>query len=302
MKLGIVGVPTSAGARVTGPEQAPASLRNTGLTERLRDDGHDVVDYGDTESFKYSPDLRNPKAQNKLLVLRVCRLVAEKVEKVARQGLIPLVLGGDCSIAIGTLAAMTGVFPDTGLIYMDGDADLNTPETTPSGIIDGMVVAHLIGRGIKELSHMGNRYPILKEENIALFGLNLSTGYVDPPEIKFLETSPIALFTNETIRDVGPKTVAEQILAGLKSKVDKVFVHFDVDTIDSTEMPAKHLPHPNGLCLTDVEKALRVFAQDTSFLGIEITEFNPDRDPGHRYAKNIVELIASSLRQSTATM
>jgi len=295
LKLGIIGVPSSVGSRAIGLEGGPTAFREARFVETLIENGHEAVDFGNTESFKYQPDPTSPKAQNKPLVTKVCKLVAEKVEMVMRQSFQPIVLGGDCSIAIGTLAGITNLHPNIGLIYMDGDADLNTPETTPSGIFDGMVVAHLIGKGAKELSHIGKRYPILKEENVALFGLNLSTGFVDPPEIKYLQTSPIVQFPTTAIREIGAESAATQILGILKPKVRKIFVHFDVDTIDSAEMPAKDLPHPNGLSFNDVAKALRIFATDDSFLGIEITEFNPDKDPGHQYAKMITELVTTSL-------
>lgn len=296
MKLAIVGVPSSAGARALGQEKAPAALREAGLVERLREAGHEVLDYGDTESFCFVPDYQNPKAQNKLAVMKVCRLVADKVERALRDGFNPVILGGDCTIAIGSLTGIVNVFSNIGLLYFDGDADLNTPETTISGILDGMVIAHVIGNGVKELSHLARRYPILREENIALFGLNLAGGYVDPPEVEFLKNSSIVQFSTETIRDAGVESAARQALEALKSEVDKIFVHFDVDVIDAGDMPAADVPHPNGLTFNEAAKALKIFAQSDGFLGMEITEFNADKDRGHRLAAKLTEFITSTLR------
>lgn len=296
LKLAAVGVPSSAGARALGQEKAPAAFREAKLVERLRDTGHKMVDYGDTESFCFTPDLQNPKAQNSKLVLKVCRLVADKVEQVLRDGFNPIVLGGDCTIAIGSLAGIVNVFPKTGLLYFDGDADLNTPETTMSGILDGMVIAHIVGKGVKELSHLAKRYPILREENIAIFGLNLASGYVDPPEVKFLESSSILQFPTETIRRVGVETAARQALDLLKSKVDKIFVHFDVDVIDGEDMPAADVAHSGGLTFDEALKALKIFVRCNSFIGMEITEFNVNKDRDNQLATKLADFIVSALR------
>ncbi|MGQ9461334.1 MAG: arginase [Candidatus Bathyarchaeaceae archaeon] len=295
MKLAIVGVPSSVGARAKGQEKAPVALRRVGLIEKIKDAGHEVIDYGNTEQSHFTPDPYNPKAQNKSAVVKACRLVAEKVKTALDDGFSPIILGGDCTIAIGSLTGIVKVFPDLGLIYFDGDADLNTPETTQSGIFDGMVLAHVIGNGSPELSHLGTRYPILREENIVLFGLNPRSGYVDPPEIDFLKTSPIAQFPTETIRKLGVEKAARNALKTLESKTAKIFVHFDVDVIDASEMPAADVPHMNGLTTDEAARVLKIFAQRGSFLGMEITEFNADKDQGGKLAARLAELIAFAL-------
>jgi len=296
MKFAIVGVPSSAGARALGQEKAPVAFRETKLVDRLREAGYEVIDYGDTESFCFVPDLQNPKAQNKSAVMKVCRLMANKIERVLRDNFNPIILGGDCTIAIGSLIGIVNVFPNIGLLYFDGDADLNTPETTTSGIFDGMVIAHIIGNRVKELSHLAKRYPILREENIALFGLNPASGYLDPPEIKFLESSSIVQFSTKTIRDAGVESAARQALEVLKSKVHKIFVHFDVDVINANDMPAADIPHTNGLTFNEVARALKIFVESDSFLGMEITEFNADKDQDHRLATKLTAFITSTFK------
>jgi arginase len=295
LKLAIIGVPSSVGARAKGQEKAPVALRRAGLIEKIEDAGHEVIDYGNTEPLHFTPDSDNPKAQNKSAVVKVCKLVAEKVKTALDNGFIPIILGGDCTIAIGSITGIAKVFSDVGLIYFDGDADLNTPQTTQSGIFDGMVLAHVIGNGAPELSHLGNRYPILHEENIVLFGLNHASGYIDPPEIDFLKTSSIAQFSTETIRKLGVETAARNSLKTLEFKASKIFVHFDVDVIDASEMPAADVPHLNGLTLDEAARALKIFAQSGSFLGMEITEFNTDKDQGGKLAARLAELIAFAL-------
>jgi arginase len=295
MKIGIVGVPSSAGARAVGQEKAPSAFRRAKLVERLTEAGHEVADYGDIGTFVYFPDARNPKAQNRSTVVKVCSLVAKKVGRVLGDGFIPMVLGGDCTIAIGSLTGIVDFFPETGLVYLDADADLNTPETTSSGIFDGMVLAHIIGRGDKELSHLAKRYPILREQEIVLFGLNPTSGYVDPPEIEFLKTSPIAQFPVDVIHQKGAESAAREALRALELEVDKIFVHLDVDFIGRADMPAADIPHKSGLSLNDGARALKVFLQSKGFVGVEITEFNAEKDREGRLANILTELIASTL-------
>jgi arginase len=297
MKIGILGVASSAGGRAVGLENCPTSLRKAGLINKLVEGGNEVADYGDTEVFIYSPDPRNPKSRNKNLVVKVCRLVAKKVEQIVRDGFHPLVLGGDCTIAIGSMAGIVNVFPSAGLIYLDDDTDLNTPATSPSGIFDGMVVSHIIGQGLNELSHLARRYPIAREEDVVLFGFDPFSGFVDPPEIEFLKSSPIAQFSLGEIRKAGVESSARVALQGLEAQVDKIFLHFDVDFIGSRELPAKDLVHPDGLTFDEAEKALKIFSGDEHFLGIEITEFNPTKDPDCHSTDRIVELLTQVLKK-----
>jgi arginase len=296
MRIGIIGVRSSAGARAIGQENCPASLRDAGLIEKLVEAGHEVTDFGDTEVFRFRPDSSNPTSRNKNLVIKVCKIVTKKVEEILRNGSLPVILGGDCTVAIGSTAGIANVFPKTGLIYLDDDTDLNTPETTPSGIFDGMVVSHIIGRGVKELAHLANHYPALREENVALFGFDPSSGFVDPPEIEFLKNSKVAQFPIGRVRKLGAESAAKQALQELASRVERIFVHFDVDFINGKEMPAKDLIHPDGLTFRDAQLALKVFAESEGFVGIEITEFNPKMDSDRCMASRLVDLLTSILR------
>jgi arginase len=296
MRIGIMGVRSSAGARAIGQEDCPVALREAGLVEKLVDVGHEVIDFGDTEVFRFKPDSSNPTSRNKNLVIEVCKIVSKKVEEILRSGFLPVILGGDCTIAIGSAAGIANVFPKTGLIYLDDDTDLNTPETTPSGIFDGMVVSHIIGRGVKELAHLANHYPALREENVALFGFDPSSGFVDPPEIEFLKNSKVAQFPIGRVRKLGAESAAKRALQELASRVERIFVHFDVDFINGKEMPAKDLIHPDGLTFRDAQLALKVFAESEEFVGMEITEFNPKMDSYRCMASRLVDLLISILR------
>jgi arginase len=188
-KIGIIGVPSSAGARQTGQEKAPRAFREASLVENLRSAGLAVTDFGDLPEVPFRPDEQNPKAQNLPLVVEVAERVANQVEAVVREDHLPMVLGGDCTIALGVLAGLIRNTPDLGLMYFDGDIDLNTPDTTESGIFDGMVMAHMTGRGVDTLARLGPRYPLMAEEDIALFGYNTEAGAIDAVEIEILQQS-----------------------------------------------------------------------------------------------------------------
>jgi arginase len=188
-KIGIIGVPSSAGARRTGQEQAPQSFRQAGLIENLQSSGLEVSDFGDLAEVPFQPDRQHPQAQNLQLVVAVVKRVAKQVESAVRDNAIPVVLGGDCTITLGVLAGLMSHAPSLGLVYFDGDLDLNIPDTTPSGICDGMVMAHMTGKGVDTLARVGPRYPLMAEEDIALFGYNTEAGAIDAVEIEILQQS-----------------------------------------------------------------------------------------------------------------
>ena len=174
--LALIGVPSSAGARQTGQEGAPAALRAAGLLGRLREKGLDVADLGDLPSVSFRPDPEHPRQQNLALVVDVARQAADRVDQALASRRLPLVLGGDCSLTLGVIAGLLRHQPRLGLLYFDGDVDLNTPETTRSGVFDGMVMAHVLGRGAPQLAEIGPRRPLLSEEDIALFGYDAESG------------------------------------------------------------------------------------------------------------------------------
>ena len=140
-RVAVIGVPSSAGARRIGQERAPQSFRQAGFIERLKAAGVEVIDLGDLPEVSYQPDHQHPQAQNLQLVVDVARRVANQVEGAIRERAFPIVLGGDCSITLGVIAGLISQEPRLGLVYYDGDLDLNPPATTPSGIFDGMVMA-----------------------------------------------------------------------------------------------------------------------------------------------------------------
>jgi arginase len=292
-KLAVVGVPSSAGAHHPGQEMTPQALRRAGLIERLMTAVPEVIDLGDLPTVCFSPDAGNPKQQNLDLVCHVAKLTGERVSQALASGAKFLVIGGDCTITLGVLAAMQEYSARIGLLYFDGDIDLNTPEDSPSGIFDGMGIAHILGKGAPELTHMGPRFPLLDEKEIVLFGYNPESGWMDPAEFERLEQSALKRYAVREIRGRAHDAAAEAIRI-LEEKADHIFVHFDVDVIDAAELPAADVPHSGGLSFRDAAEALRVFLASPKTGGLVVTEFNAARDgDGSQIHRLLTELVGA---------
>jgi len=293
-RVAIIGVPSSAGARRTGQERAPQSFRRAGFIGYLQSGGMNVIDLGDLPEVLFQPDQENPKAQNLQLVVDVAKSVAELVENAKCENYIPIVLGGDCSITLGVVSGLISHEPSLGLMYFDGDLDLNTPDTTPSGIFDGMVIAHMIGKGADTLAHFGPRYPLMAEEDIVLFGYNTKAGAIDVVEIEILERSQMMRYPVSQIRGKARES-AREALSQLENKTDSILVHFDVDVIDSNDFPAGDVPHHHGLSFNEAMNALEVFINSHKFGGLVITEFNANYDAFGVLARRFVKAVAKTL-------
>lgn len=287
----LIGVPSSAGARRAGQEGAPAALRRAGLAQRLSDKGLDVADHGDLQAVAFRPDDEHPRRQNLEPVRAVAQRTATAVDRALDEGRAPVVLGGDCSLSLGVIAGVLAHHDRVGLVYFDGDVDLNTPETTPSGAFDGMVLAHLLGRGAPELTGLGPRRPMLAEEDVVLFGYDVTTGWIDPPEIEALERSHMTRFPLDRVR-ADARGAAMEALALLEGRVDALVVHFDLDV---TNLPAVDVPHPNGLDPATAFAALGVLAGAPSCVAVVVTELQPELDPGGLHALRLVEGLAEAL-------
>ena len=279
--LALIGVPSSAGGRRTGQEGAPAAFRAAGLLNRLRKKGLDVADLGDLPTVAFRPDPKNPRQQNLALVVDVARQVADVVDQALASGRRPLVLGGDCSLSVGVIAGVLRHQSNLGLLYFDGDVDLNTPETTPSGIFDGMVVAHIIGRGAPQLARIGSRYPLLPEEDVALFGYDAGSGWIDPLEIDALDRSRMAKYPLAQIREDAAAAASEALVA-LERRSDAILVHVDV-------------PHPRGLDAQSAFAALEVFAAAPTCAGVVVTELNTELDPDGTHVAVLVDGLVQAL-------
>ena len=289
-KIALLGAPTSAAAMSAGSEGAPAALRTAGLIDRLRSVGYDVVDLGDDPPQIFKPDAESPRARNIPAVLKSIENLKPRVEQAVKSGALPVILSGDCSIALATVAGARRYFRHVGMIYMDADADLNTPATTPSGCLDGMVVSHLTGRGAPELVRFWSEPFLVREPDLALFGVSR----LDPPEETVLASSPLRRYLVADVKRHGPTDSAKTAVERIRGSGNEFVLHFDVDVI--SDFAATNYPSANGLSFDEVLQALLVFAQQKNLAAIEITAYNPAKDPDGAGAKKIVELLVEVLQ------
>lgn len=274
-KIAIIGA-GSAGAHWPGQEKAPHYLRQNGFIEQLESRGLQAWDLGDIPVSRFKPDKNNRSQQNLSEVLKVCDQVAEKVDKALRNKILPVVIGGDCSISLGAIKSYINYFENLGILYFDGHTDFNTPVTSKSGIFDSMVLAHAIGLtgSNKKLSHFGKRFPMIAEEKIVLFGYN-------PAEINRAEQDVLA--NSKVLKYPLPeiqgqiKRAASEAINYLENNTDRFLVHFDVDVIDFTDLPAADVPQfSRGMMFKEVQVSLALFVSSRKFGGLVITELNPD--------------------------
>jgi len=295
--LGLIGVPSSAGAHGPGQEKAPAALRQAGLLGALREAGLTVEDLGDLPVTRFKPDPANRKRQSRAQVIKVAREVADRVAAAVERDLVPLVIGGDCTITLGVVAGLLRYQPDLGLIYFDGDADMTTPETTHSGIFDSMGVSHLIGEGDPEVAHVGLRFPLLPPDRITLFGFHPYE--IEPKEQRLLETSAITQYPVTSMGD-RPVELAAEALARLEERARAIAVHIDVDVMDSAEIPLADWPHYDTLSFGDAMRCLRVFVGSPKLAALVVTEINPDHDPDGLLVRQFIDAFADAMRPVAA--
>lgn len=290
MRLRLIGVPTSAGAYGVGLEHAPQALRDCGLVDSIQ---VEVVDAGDLPNTPFRPDSANRLSQNIESVVAVARNVSEIVGEALDDGDVPLVIGGDCTITLGVVAAVMEVLPDATLAYFDGDVDMATPETTASGVLDGMGVAHLLNvEGVDtRLAELGSDTPLIRGESLALIGFEASDLSEDHETL--LEERGVGLFPASRLRDNLSATL-DQIdeFLGPRPRI----VHFDVDAVDSIELPLAEFPHFNtGVSVETAAKILERLCATPEFAALVVTEANPRRDPNHHYIPVLARLIANAL-------
>jgi arginase len=295
-RIALLGAPTSAAALSSGHEAAPAALRAAGLVERLQAIGYDVVDLGDDPIQTSRPDEQSPRARNLSGVIAAIDALRPRVEHAVKLGTLPLILGGDCSIALATVAGVRRYFRNVGLIYVDRDADLNTPATTRSGCLDGMVVSHLTGRGAAELVRFWAEPPLVREPDLALFGIDR----LDRAEEELLSHSTLRHYRAIDVQRMGAAAAAQVAVDRIHGDRSEFVLHLDVDAI--ADFQATNNPGSAGLGLDDVRAALEVFTRQRHLAAIEITAYNPAKDSDGRGAKLILNLLADILKTRLAAL
>ena len=290
-KIALIGAPSSAAAFAAGHERAPAALRAAGLAERLTAAGFEVNDMGDCAPRLFADDDEHPRARNVQEIVAGLNDLRPRVELGIKSGALVLVLGGECVQALATIAGARRYYKHVGLLWMDRHADLNTPGTTPSGRLDGMAVAHIVGRGAAELVRFWGEPPLVREPEVTLVGVE----DLDPPEQEVLNRSPMRRYLAADVQRLGPAAAAQQALERLHAGAHEFVLHLDVDAIAQADFSAVDVPGPGGLRIAEVAEALKVFVSAKNLAVMDIAEYNPEKDPDGSGAKILVDFVVTAL-------
>lgn len=290
--LSVIGAPTSAGAFGPGQERAPSAFRVHGLLDALRACGLDVVDRGDGRRAEWRTDPRSPEARNVNTVAAVARELADAVAAAFADGHDILVLGGDCTIELGTVAGAIRDGARVGLAYVDLDSDLNIPGTG-EGALDWMGVAHLldVAGADERLTSLAGRRPILDAEAVRLFAVQNITAFERSVIDRLgLQLEPLAAVAND------PGAVAERTRAWAAS-YDRILVHVDIDVLDYTKFPIAHeIRDTPGLELPQLTRLLRDLHGLPNWSTLTLTEVNPDHAPDERDSfGRLIEMLGDVL-------
>jgi arginase len=288
----VIGAPLDLGAGRRGVDMGPSAIRLAGLHERLRRVGHEVHDAGDVFApVAETLVVADPRLRYIDEIADCCRQLADEVEEAVNAGRFPLVLGGDHSVAMGTLAGLTRVTERVGLIYVDAHGDFNTPETTPSGNIHGMPLAVACGVGSPELTGLGGREPMVRRDDVALVGIR----DVDGGEARLIQAEGPTTFTVRDLDELGMKEVADRALEIATREADWLHVSFDLDAIDPRWAPGTGTPVQGGLTLREAHLLLEVLADSRQVRSLELVETNPILDIRNQTGELAAWLAASCL-------
>ncbi|QCJ40595.1 arginase [Bacillus sp. S3] len=289
-KLSIIGMPMDLGQMRRGVDMGPSAIRYAGINERLTPLFDEIHDLGDIPIGR--PEVvvdEESNLRNLDLVAEKTSMLAEKVDEAVQSGAFPLVLGGDHSIAIGTLAGVSKHFKNLGVIWYDAHGDLNTAETSPSGNIHGMPLAASIGLGHKKLTEIGGYAPKVKPENVVIIGARS----LDEGERILIKEAGIKVYTMHEIDRMGMAKVMEETIAYLKERTDGVHLSLDLDGLDPSECPGVGTPVMGGISYRESHLAMEMLEEAKIITSAEFVEVNPILDEKNKTASVAVGLMGS---------
>ncbi|WP_298401836.1 arginase [uncultured Chloroflexus sp.] len=292
-RVAILGVPIDLGAGRRGVDMGPSAIRYAGLSRRLHDLSYQVVDFGNlTTPMVETTPLPPPESRLRYLepIAEVCQRLADLVCNITAQAMVPLILGGDHSLTIGS-ASGSARGRRLGLIWIDAHADFNDEHTTPSGNIHGMPLAVLSGRGHPLLTSLAGRTPAFDPAQVVLIAVR----DLDPLEREALRTSAITVFTMHEIDRRGMAAVMEQALAIATRGTDGFHLSFDLDVVDPREAPGVGTPVGGGISAREAHLAMELIAESGALRSLDIVEVNPILDERNATAELAVELALSAL-------
>jgi arginase len=295
MIVHVLGVPMDLGSGRRGVDMGPSAIRIAGVEERLRELGHTVVDEGDL-TIKNMEALKVGDVHARYLgeIARAATVACKKVDRIMSRGHFPLVLGGDHSIAVGTVSGIAAFCrrerKKLGLLWVDAHGDINTPESSPSGNIHGMPVAVLLGHGPDKLTSIGGKFRKVNPANVALVGIRS----LDEGEKHRLKETGVQVHTMSDIDRHGIHRVMRKALARVTDGTDHVHVSFDLDAVDPTVAPGVGTPVKGGLDYREAHLIMELLHDSGVMTSLEMVEVNPILDQGNASAVFAVELVQSA--------
>jgi arginase len=295
-KAKIIGVPMDLGAGRRGVDMGPSAIRIAGLNQAIKLLGYEVSDAGNVHVRPAeSIERTSPRAHFLPQIAEAAEELAALVEAGLEEGALPVILGGDHSIAIGSVAGVASYYRKrnkrVGIIWLDAHTDVNTPETSPSGNIHGMPLAALLGKGARELTHVAGFAPKVLPENVAVIGARS----IDPGEREFVKNIGIRVFSMSELDERGlPDVIAEAVEIATMNTAG-LHVTMDMDFIDPFYAPGVGTPERGGATYRESHLAMEKIAASGQVLSVELTEVNPVFDTANQTALLAVELILSAL-------
>ncbi|MCC7156421.1 MAG: arginase [Bryobacterales bacterium] len=294
--LAIIGAPLDLGAGRRGVDMGPSALRLADLHERLKALHYTVEDLGNIPvEQQESAEPGHGRARYLSQITASCTHLAQRVEQAADEGKLPVVLGGDHSVAVGTVSGLAQSYrkkgEQIGLIWVDAHPDMNTPETSPSGNVHGMPLACILGEGPEELANIYGFSPKVEARNVVLVGLR----DVDEIEGERVRMSGVHYFTMRDIDEKGMRYVMKVALDLAGHGMAGIHLSFDMDSVDPNEAPGVGTPVRGGLSYREAHLAMEIACDSRLIRGLEVVEVNPVLDVANRTALLGVELIASAL-------
>jgi len=293
----IIGAPSDLGANIRGSNMGPASIRIAHLKKKIEQQGFKVTDLGDLHVPIRESLMDEIRDEFYLQPIRdICTNLAKITEGVMDRGNIPITLGGDHSVAIGSISGILRHFAkkdeELGLIWVDAHADVNTPHSSPSGNIHGMPLAILLGHGHPELTSITSKK--LRPQNTALIGIR----NIDDEEKRILRESGIKFFTMRDIDEKGMFNVMREAIDHAANGTAGIHASFDMDGIDPRYAPGVSTPVSGGLTLREAHLCLEMIYETKKLVGMDLVELNPVSDINAQSANVVVDLILSGLGKS----
>jgi arginase len=295
-KVAVIGAPLDLGAGRRGVDMGVSAIRFASLGQRLGELGYKVQDLGNVAVEQPERVAAGPRNARYLpQIAHTCLGLAECVEQALAQGRMPLVVGGDHSIAIGTVSGLSKFYrrkkKRIGLLWIDAHPDMNTPETSPSGNVHGMPLACILGQGPRALTRIFGYAPKVDPQNVALIGIR----DVDALEKPHVRNSGVRAFTMRDIDERGMRTVVAEAIEIVSAGTEGFHVSLDMDSVEPEIAPGVGTPVRGGLSYREAHLAMEMIGDSGRMLALEVVEVNPVFDVANRTAVLAVELVASAM-------